>query len=99
MMKKLLPLFIIIFLTFNLTAQKKNAHYMVHIHKTTSPVIIDGVTNDKHGNMQKQQIIFLWCCRWIPALRNVKTEVKVAYDDRNFYLLAVCYKHLTGKHG
>ena len=96
-MKKLLPLFIIIFFNhLNLTAQKKNSDYIVHVHKTSTPVIIDGVDNDAAWQLADSVKNFFMVLPMDTSFANVKTEVKVAYDNRNFYLLAICYKISKG---
>ncbi len=97
MAKKLLLLFVIIFINHSiLPAQKKNSNYVVHIHKTSTPIIIDGVDNDEAWQLAETANNFFMVLPMDTSFAHVKTEVKVAYDEHNFYLLAVCYKYLPG---
>src|SRR4051794_1867039 len=93
------PFFIFIaiaFINFNTSAQKKNAAFEVHIHKSTSPVIIDGAMNDAGWQQAEDANNFFMVLPMDTSLAQVKTTVRVTYDDRYFYLLAVCYKDGAG---
>ena len=40
------PLLLIALITFSVIAQKKNAQYQYHLHKTSSEIKVDGVEDD-----------------------------------------------------
>ncbi len=95
--KKLLIIFpAIVFIHFVAFTQKKNAGFEVHIHKTTSPIIIDGIMDDKAWQEAEAANNFFMVLPMDTSHAQVKTEVHVTYDDRYFYLLAVCYKSVAG---
>lgn len=66
------------------------------MHKTSTPVSIDGVDNDAVWQVADSAKDFFMVLPMDTSFANVKTEVKVAYDNRNFYLLAICYKKGEG---
>ncbi len=68
----------------------------MHIHKTSTPVIIDGIDNDEAWQQAETAKNFFMVLPMDTSLAKVKTEVKVSYDEHNFYLLAVCYNKLQG---
>ncbi len=89
-----LPIFLPVILLFQIdvAAQKKNAAFSIPIHKTLKPVIIDGVEDDSAWQEAEPAGNFFMVLPMDTSHAKVKTSVKVSYDDRNFYLLAVCYK-------
>lgn len=96
MIIKLLVAFTVLLTGLQLFAQKKNAAFQVHIQKTLSPIIVDGLDNDEAWQHAETAKNFFMVLPMDTSLAKVKTEVKVVYDDHNFYLLAVCYKYGTG---
>ena len=96
--KKLLVFFSLLILIYSDTsAQKKNAAFEVHIHKTSSPIVIDGVVNEEAWQNAEPSDNFFMVLPMDTSLAHVKTDVRVTYDDRNFYLLAICYKAHAGR--
>ena len=95
--KKLFLIFpAIVFIHFAAFTQKKNAAFEVHIHKATSPIIIDGIMNEDAWQQAETANNFFMVLPMDTSLARVKTDVLVTYDDRNFYLMAICYKDLAG---
>ena len=90
--KPTLLFFIFLIIYLNVSAQKKNSNYIIHVHKTSTPVIIDGSNNDAVWQLADSVKDFFMVLPMDTSFANVQTEVKVAYDNRNFYLLAICYK-------
>jgi hypothetical protein len=77
-------------------AQKKNRNYVYHIFQVTSPISIDGVMDDlawQHAEVAKD---FHMVYPMDTSLAKVYTEVRMAYDQKYIYVLAVCYKSLPG---
>ncbi|MEO8712475.1 MAG: DUF5916 domain-containing protein, partial [Parafilimonas sp.] len=96
--KKLFIIFSsILFIHVNAFTQKKNAGFEVHIHKATSPIIIDGIMNEAAWQQSENADNFFMVLPMDTSLAKVKTDVHVTYDDKNFYLLAVCYNDVAGK--
>lgn len=96
LVKKYFALLILLLNYFNIFAQKKNSNYIVHIHKTSSPIIIDGIDDDAAWQHAETADDFFMVLPMDTSLAKVRTEVKVSYDERYFYLLAVCYKYNEG---
>jgi hypothetical protein len=68
--------------------------YKIHINRTTEPITLDGLLNEKTWATAEVAQNF-WQQRPVddkPASR--KTEVRLAYDDRNIYVAAICYDSL-----
>ncbi|MBV9963300.1 MAG: carbohydrate binding family 9 domain-containing protein [Parafilimonas sp.] len=82
----------ILFTHFNAFTQKKNACFQVHIHKASSPIIIDGIVNEQAWQDAEPANNFFMVLPMDTSLAHVKTDVRVTYDDKYFYLLAICYK-------
>lgn len=79
------------FLSMEALSQRKNADYKYQIHKTTSPVSIDG--NLEEEPWLKAQIAseFWMMLPMDTSKANLKTEVMMAYDDKNIYLAVLNY--------
>jgi hypothetical protein len=95
--RKLLIIFSsVLLINYNAFAQKKNAAFQVHIHKATSSITIDGVMNEDAWAQAENANNFFMVLPMDTSHAQVKTDVRVTYDDRNFYLLAICYKDVSG---
>ena len=81
---------------FSVFAQKKNASFQLHIHRASSPVIIDGKMDDAAWKNAEVTSPFFMVLPMDTSLANVKTEVRMCYDDHNLYLIAVCFKSAPG---
>ena len=68
--------------------KKKNAAFEVHIHKATSPVNIDGIVNEDAWQEAEAADSFFMVLPMDTSAAEVKTDVRVTYDDRYFYLLS-----------
>lgn len=66
------------------------------IHRTTLPVRIDGKADEEIWKRVEVARNFYMVLPMDTSRATVKTEVMVTYDDRNLYLLAVCYNSLSG---
>ncbi len=72
-------------------AQKQNESYQLHIHRTPSPIIIDGSVSEPAWNSAEVATDFWMVLPMDTGKANVRTDVRMAYDDKNLYLSAVCY--------
>jgi len=79
-----------------LLAQKKNINFRYHIHRATSAVKIDGIVDEQTWRDAETAKNFYMVLPMDTSAARVKTEVKMAYDQKNIYILAVCYKSLPG---
>src|ERR1700761_6290353 len=77
-------------------AQKANANYRYHIKRATSDISIDGVMNE-HAWMEADSADnFHMVLPMDTSLSKVKTVGRMTYDDKNLYILAVCYTNISG---
>lgn len=72
-------------------AQKQNEAYQLHIHRTPSPIVIDGSVSEPAWNSAEVATDFWMVLPMDTGKANVRTDVRMAYDDKNIYLSAVCY--------
>lgn len=91
-------LFLLIFVisTLILKAQKQNAAFQLPIHKTLETLTIDGIDNEEAWQAATSAQNFHMVLPMDTSFANVKTEVKITYNDRYFYILAICYKKNPG---
>lgn len=87
----------LIFLSVLVFAQKKNAHIQYHIRQATDSIIIDGKMTEKSWENAQVAEKFGMVLPMDTSVANVPTEVRMTYDNKNVYILATCYKPLTGK--
>ena len=72
-------------------AQKINSAYQLHIKKATSAVNIDGVLNEPAWMEASAAENFFMVLPMDTSHARVKTEVRMTYDAKNIYIIAVCY--------
>jgi hypothetical protein len=90
----LLPAFCLLFITAN--AQKKNSSYKLHIRKAIAAIQIDGELNEPDWKEAEVADNFFMVLPMDTSHANVKTAVRITYDDRNMYIMAVCYLKKPG---
>jgi Domain of unknown function (DUF5916)/Carbohydrate family 9 binding domain-like len=83
-------------LTFSVFAQKKNEQYQLIINKATSAIKIDGVMDEKAWSETAVAKDFNMVLPMDSSLSNVKTTVRMAYDENNMYIIAECFKGMEG---
>lgn len=76
--------------------QKKNALFEYHIHKATSPVVIDGQMNEPGWLQADSTSDFYMVLPMDTGKAGVTTRVRMTYDDKNLYILTICYNKLRG---
>jgi Domain of unknown function (DUF5916)/Carbohydrate family 9 binding domain-like len=89
------PTFAILFL-FSLPcffghAQKKNSNYQLKIAKATGAIRVDGVVAEEDWTKADVATDFYMVLPMDTSYAKLKTEVRMTYDDRNLYILAVCF--------
>ncbi|HVG13556.1 MAG TPA: DUF5916 domain-containing protein [Chitinophagaceae bacterium] len=78
------------------TAQKKNDSYQLHIKETTLPITVDGVMNEQSWMECEVAKDFYMVLPMDTSSARVRTEVRMAYDDKNLYLIATCFNAVPG---
>ena len=81
---------------FSVNAQKKNAQFQLHIGKASSPIEVDGVMNEETWRNAEVTSNFNMVLPMDTGLAKSPTEVRMAYDEHNLYLIAVCYQAVPG---
>jgi hypothetical protein len=79
-----------------LSAQKKNADFVYHIHRASGPVIIDGRADEAAWAEAELAADFFMVLPMDTSKAQVHTEVRMLYDDTHFYLVAINYEKLPG---
>lgn len=96
-MGKIYPfLCLLLMLSVSNYGQKKNETYQLNIQKTISPITIDGVMEDAWMNTEVATN-FHMVLPMDTSRARVRTDVRMTYDDKNLYLIALCYHSLNDK--
>jgi len=77
-------------------AQKKNESFRLNIKKTTFPVIIDGIANDKAWLDTDVADDFFMVLPDDDRKANEHSEIRMTYDDKYIYLVATFYNSAPG---
>jgi len=93
---RLPALLLLLFGSGFLFGQKKNADYQLPIKKASAPIVIDGELNEPAWLESATASDFFMVLPMDTSKAQVKTEVKLTYDDDNLYLIAICYHGLPG---
>jgi hypothetical protein len=88
--------FLFLFSDTIVCAQKKNEYIQYHIHRASSPLHIDGVADEPAWQTAELASDFYMVLPMDTSKATVRTEVKMLYDDKNFYLVATNYEKLEG---
>jgi hypothetical protein len=72
-------------------AQKKNEGYQLRIQRATSPVVVDGTVDEPVWQEADVATNFWMVLPADTSRANVRTEVRMTYDDHAVYLSAVCF--------
>ncbi|NND79178.1 MAG: carbohydrate binding family 9 domain-containing protein [Maribacter sp.] len=78
-------------------AQKKNESFRLNIRKTTATIVIDGVGDELAWNNTDVAKDFFMVLPMDKGKAIEKSEIRMAYDDKNIYLLATFYNSRSGK--
>ncbi|RAK00261.1 carbohydrate binding protein with CBM9 domain [Larkinella arboricola] len=95
-MKLFRILFPCLFICTALFAQKKNEAYQYHIRQTqptdrTPHIKIDGVMDEQAWLEAETATDFFMALPMDTSFAKLRTDVKMTYDQQNFYIIAVCY--------
>lgn len=72
-------------------AQKINERFQVNIKKSTGPIKIDGVLNENAWLESAAVSDFVMCNPYDSLCAQVRTDVKIAHDDKYIYISAECF--------
>lgn len=90
-------LFLLLFIiSFSVFPQKKNEAYQLRLHRTASPLTIDGILDEPDWLKADVATDFYMVLPMDTSSAKVRTEVRMAYDHENLYLIAVCYHAMPG---
>ncbi|HMG67534.1 MAG TPA: DUF5916 domain-containing protein [Chitinophagaceae bacterium] len=82
---------LLFFVAFCCRAQKKNSNVQLHIRKTTGHITVDGSMDDSAWQQAETARNFFMVLPMDTSRAHVRTEVKMTYDDENFYIIAICW--------
>jgi hypothetical protein len=88
--------FSFLLLSFTTLAQKPNAKFQYHIKRTSSEIKVDGVADEQAWKDAKQIEDFFQVLPMDTSMAFVKTDVKMAFDDKNLYVLFLNHDTLSG---
>ena len=97
-MNRLLTALLILGLALKMTAQKKNGAFQLHIRKASAPIVIDGKGDDAAWQDTDVAKDFFMVLPMDDGPANEQTEIRMAYDDKNLYLLATFFNKKKGKY-
>ncbi len=89
-------IFLCCLLNLRLFAQKINHKYQYHIQRITSAIKIDGVMDEEAWRDAEVAKSFKMVLPMDTSFAKAYTEVRMVYDQKNIYILAICYKPLPG---
>ncbi len=89
-------LFILCLVSLHLSAQKKNEQYRLHIMQSSSIINIDGIMDEDAWQNADVARNFHMVSPMDTSYANAQSEVRMTYDEKNLYLLAICYKTRPG---
>ena len=95
---KLCVLFLIFSICVQLGAQKKNETFRLKIEKTSFPVTIDGVGDEKAWENTDVAKDFFMVLPMDDGLANEQSEIRMTYNDTHLYLLATFFNKKQGKY-
>ncbi|WP_223170130.1 DUF5916 domain-containing protein [Maribacter aquimaris] len=78
-------------------AQKKNESFRLHIKKTTSPIVIDGVADDPAWEDTEKADDFFMVLPMDNRKATEMSEIRMAYDDKHIYLIATFFNTTKGQ--
>lgn len=81
-----------------LFAQKKNAAFRYHLHKTNLPIKIDGQETDPAWQASEVAKDFYMVLPMDTSKARVLTEVRMLYDNEYIYMLTTCFLGKPGPH-
>ncbi len=95
-MNKFIAFSLLLCFTNILFAQKKNSRFRIHIHKTNEPILIDGKMEEPAWKNAATVNSFFSVLPMDTGKAVVPTEVRMCFDEKNMYIIAICTKIFNG---
>lgn len=95
-MYRYLLTYALIFALTKTLAQKPNDNYRYHIHPASSKISIDGVADEFAWQDAETATKFFMITPMDTSFARCNTEVKMAYDHNNLYILVINHKPVKG---
>lgn len=92
----LLLLFFSLLFVFEAKAQKINDSYRLQIRKASSEIIIDGILDEQAWLEAEVATDFFMITPMDTSFAQVKTDVRMTYDDQHLYLIVVNHHAVEG---
>lgn len=73
------------------------AAYRIHIHQTTSEIVIDGIFDEEAWLVAERAARFHRVLPTDTGYALAQTEVMLTYDESNLYIAIICHDTLPGK--
>ncbi|RIW16352.1 hydrolase [Algoriphagus lacus] len=83
-------------LATSLSAQKINAGYRLSIQKASSPIVIDGVLDEKAWTDAEVATDFFMITPMDTSFAKVRTDVRMSYNEDHLYLIVVNHHAVEG---
>lgn len=87
-----------LFFPFSASSQKVNNAYEYAIRKAAAPIVVDGLENDEGWQPTAVATNFYMVLPMDTSYARVRTDVRMTYDDKNIYLVAICYHAVEGSY-
>ena len=94
--KSVFAVFFICVVHLTTHAQKKNESYQYHIHKASSAIKVDGIPDEAAWKDAEVAKDFFMVLPMDTSFAKARTEVRMAYDEHNLYLVAECFQAVAG---
>ncbi len=95
-LKSILTAFFLLIFIWPVHGQKLNAPYQLNIKKAPSPIIIDGILDEKAWQEAEVATDFHMVSPMDTSHALLRTDVRMTYDDEYLYIIAVCYRSGSG---
>ncbi|EON79338.1 hypothetical protein ADIS_0140 [Lunatimonas lonarensis] len=76
--------------------QKINANYQLPIKRSSSPIVVDGVMDEQGWEDAEVATDFFMILPMDTSFSQVRTDVRMTYDDQNLYILVVNFHAVPG---
>jgi len=95
-MQRLILLTSLVLVSSAALSQKVNSSYQYNIRKAAAPIVIDGREEDEAWKSCQVASDFFMVLPMDTSKARVRTEVRMTYDEKNMYLLVVCFHAVEG---
>jgi hypothetical protein len=83
-------------LSASVFAQKKNEQFQLHIRQASSPITIDGIMDEAAWQEAEVATDFYMMLPMDTSKAQVRTDVRMTYDQDRLYLIAINYHAVAG---